>query len=164
MAIILKKMHEKELTFVKEIYDYYTTHTTVVYFIHCVTMEELREIVPINNERYRSFLVETEEGEPCGFCYYARFKSKEAFDISVELTVYLKPEFTGRGYGKQIIQQVEPFIREGGFSNIMALISGENEASIRMFEQCGYECCANIREVAEKFGKRLDLKMYQKRV
>lgn len=44
----------------------------------------------------------------------------------------------------------------------MALISGENEASIRLFEKCGFECCANIRQVAEKFGKKLDLKMYQK--
>jgi len=44
----------------------------------------------------------------------------------------------------------------------MALISGENEASIRLFEKCGFECCANIRQVAEKFGKKLDLRMYQK--
>ncbi|UVV57481.1 hypothetical protein NXW60_09845 [Bacteroides fragilis] len=53
-------------------------------------------------------------------------------------------------------------MRQEGFSNIMALISGENEASIRLFEKCGFECCANIRQVAEKFGKKLDLKMYQK--
>ena len=44
----------------------------------------------------------------------------------------------------------------------MALISGENEASIRLFEKCGFECCANIRQVAEKKKKKLDLRMYQK--
>lgn len=164
MNTVLRKLQEKDLILVKEIYDYYTLHTTVVYFIQCVTIEELRTFIPIDNERYQSFVIETERGEACGFCYYSRFKSKEAFDISVELTIYLKPEFTGRGYGTQIIGQVEPYIRQGGFHNIMALISGENEASIRLFEQCGYECCANIREVAEKFGKKLDLKMYQKRL
>lgn len=164
MSATLRKLEEQDLGFVKEIYDYYTRHTTVVYFVACATIDELRGFIPIDNERYQSFVIETEAGDPCGFCYFSRFKSKEAFDISVELTLYLKPEFTGQGYGSQIIEQIEPYIRQGGFHNIMALISGENEASIRLFERCGYECCAHIREVAEKFGKKLDLKMYQKRL
>lgn len=162
MNTTLRKLADKDLEFVKEIYDYYTLHTTVVYFIQCVTIEELRTFIPINNGRYQSFVIETAAGTPCGFCYFSRFKSKEAFDVSVELTIYLKPAFTGQGYGSRIIEQIEPYIRQAGFHNIMALISGENEASIRLFERCGYECCANIREVAEKFGKKLDLKMYQK--
>lgn len=164
MTAILKSLQEKDLLFVKELYDYYTLHTTVVYFIHCVTVEELQTLIPIGDERYQSFLIETETGKPCGFCYFARFKEKEAFHISVELTLYLKPEFAGQGLGRQAMEQLEPIIRQQGFSNIMALISGENEASIRLFERCGYTCCAHIREVAEKFGKRLDLKMYQKRL
>lgn len=164
MIAVLKKLQEKDLIFVKELYDYYTLHSTVVYFIHCVTIEELKTLIPIGNERYQSFLIENEAGQPCGFCYFARFKEKEAFDISVELTIYLKPECAGQGLGWQAMEQLEPIIRRQGFGNIMALISGENEASIRLFERCGYTCCAHIREVAEKFGKKLDLKMYQKRL
>lgn len=162
MTAVLKNLQEKDLIFVKELYDYYTLHTTVVYFIHCVTVEELRVLIPIGDERYRSFLIETEAGRPCGFCYFARFKEKEAFNISVELTIYLKPEFVGQGMGRQAMEQLEPIIRQQGFGNIMALISGENKASIRLFERCGYTCCAHIHEVAEKFGRKLDLKMYQK--
>ena len=64
--------------------------------------------------------------------------------------------------GWRSVRKIEEIIRQEGFSNIMALISVENEASIRLFEKCGFECCANIRQVAEKFGKKLDLKMYQK--
>lgn len=162
MNIALKPLQEKDLPFVKEIYDYYTLHTTVVYFIHCVSMDELKTFVPIGDPIYQSFLVETPEGEACGFCYFSRFKPREAFRISVELTIYLKPDYKGRGYGHQVIRQVEPIIRKAGFSNIVALISGENEASIHLFERCGYERCAHIRQVAEKFGRKLDLKMYQK--
>lgn len=162
MGIQLRRLQANDLIFVKEIYDYYTLQTTVVYFTHCVTTEELGTFIPINDKRYQSFVIKTKEGESCGFCYFAQFKSKEAFDCSVELTIYLKPEFTGRGYGSQVIEQIEPFIRQAGFHNIMALISGDNEASIRLFEHCGYTCCANIRQVAEKFGKKLDLKMFQK--
>lgn len=93
-----------------------------------------KKLHPRRRTVYRSFIIETPEGAPCGFCYFARFKPRDAFRISVELTLYLKPEFTGRGYGKQAILRLEEIIRQEGFSNIMALISGENEASIRLFE------------------------------
>lgn len=162
MGITLTKLEEKDLPFVKEIYDYYTLHTTVVYFIHCVTIDELRTFIPIGDTHYQSFLIHNEEGKPCGFCYYSRFKPREAFNTSVEFTIYLKPEYAGRGYGHQALEMIEPIIFQKGFTNIMALISGDNETSIRMFERGGYVCCANIKEVAEKFGKKLNLKMYQK--
>ena len=126
MDITLRTLTENDLPFVKDIYDYYTLHTTVVYFVHCASIDELKNYIPVGDPVYRSFIIETPEGTPCGFCYFARFKPREAFRI------------------------------------IMALVSGENEASIRLFERCGFECCANIRQVAEKFGKKLDLRMYQK--
>lgn len=134
MDITLRTLTENDLPFVKDIYDYYTLHTTVVYFVHCASIDELKNYIPVGDPVYRSFIIETPEGAPCGFCYFARFKPREAFRISVELTLYLKPEFTGRGYGKQAILRLEEIIRQEGFSNIMALISGENEASIRLFE------------------------------
>ena len=146
MDITLRTLTENDLPFVKDIYDYYTLHTTVVYFVHCASIDELKNYIPVGDPVYRSFIIEP----------------REAFRISVELTLYLKPEFTGQGYGKQTILRLEDIIRQEGFSNIMALVSGENEASIRLFERCGFECCANIRQVAEKFGKKLDLRMYQK--
>lgn len=162
MNIRLTQLQESDMPLVKEIYDYYTLRTTVVYFIQCVSIEELKTLVPIGDAHYQSFLIQTNQGEPCGFCYYSRFKPKEAFKISVELTIYLKPEYTGKGYGREALELIEPIIRKAGFSNIVALISGDNEASVRLFERCGYECCAHIRQVAEKFGKKLDLKMFQK--
>ena len=163
MDITLRTLTENDLPFVKDIYDYYTLHTTVVYFVHCASIDELKNYIPVGDPVYRSFIIETPRRSTLAdSAISSRFKPREAFRISVELTLYLKPEFTGRGYGKQAILRLEEIIRQEGFSNIMALISGENEASIRLFEKCGFECCANIRQVAEKFGKKLDLRMYQK--
>jgi phosphinothricin acetyltransferase len=45
---------------------------------------------------------------------------------------------------------------------ILASISGENTASIRLFEKMGYEKCAHYKEVGEKFGRLLDVVDYQK--
>lgn len=160
--IRLEELQENDLLFVKEIYDYFTLNTTVVYSIEPISLEQIRSFLPINDPIYRSFIIKSAEGDLVGFCYFSRFKPREAYRISVELTIYLKPEFSGKGYGSQALTQLEGVIRANGFHNIMALVGGENKASIYLFEKSGYTCCADIKEVAEKFGRKIDLKMYQK--
>ena len=162
MSILLVPLQENDLPFVKEIYDYFTLNTTVVYSIRPVSMEDIRSFLPVGDPVYRSYTIRSEAEETVGFCYFSKFKPREAYRISVEITVYLKPGFEGHGYGSEALTQLEAIIHTGGFHNIVALVGAENEASIRLFEKSGYTCCADIKEVAEKFGRRIDLKIYQK--
>ena len=162
MSVRLEELQESYLPFVKEIYDYYTLHTTAVYSIRPVSMEDIRTFLPVHDPVYRSYLIKSPGDETIGLCYFNRFKPREAYRITVELTIYLRREFTGKGYGSDAMEQLEEIIRAGGFHNVVALVGGENEASIRLFEKCGYACCAHIKEAAEKFDRKLDLKIYQK--
>ncbi|MCD8030771.1 MAG: N-acetyltransferase family protein [Bacteroides sp.] len=162
MKILLHRICEKDLETVRDIYNYYILHSTAVYYTQPICTEELRTFLPVGDPKYHSYLIQSPDEEILGFCYYAPFKPKDAFRISVEFTLYLRPHLTGKGIGYQVMLLTEPVIYDMGFSNIVALISGDNEPSIRMFEKCGYERCACIRQVAEKFGKKLDLVMYQK--
>jgi len=155
-------MVEQDLVQVREIYNHYVLHSTAVYYTHPISMEELKSFLPLNHPKYHSYMIQTQDDETLGFCYYTPFKPKDAFHISVELTIYLKPDITGKGIGYHVLLLLEPLICSMGFSNIVALISGDNARSIRLFEKSGYERCACIRQVAEKFGKKLDLMMYQK--
>jgi len=162
MSVRLEELQESDLPFVKEIYDYYTLNSTVVYSLEALSFEDIRSFLPIGDPVYRSYIIKSPEGETVGLCYFNKFKPREAYRISVELTIYFKQEFAGKGYGSDAMRQIEEVIRAGGFHNIMALIGGENEASIHLFEKCGYTCCAHIKEAAEKFNRKLDLIMYQK--
>ncbi len=156
------ELQEEDLPFVKEVYDYYTLNTTVVYSIDPVPMEDIRSFVPVRDPLYRSFMLITPEGEKCGFCYFNKFKPRAAFSVSVEITIYLKPGFEGKGYGSEALLRLEGYVCEGRFANIVALISGDNMVSRHLFEKCGYTCCGNIRNAAYKFDRFLDLMFYQK--
>ncbi|MDR3119070.1 MAG: GNAT family N-acetyltransferase [Mediterranea sp.] len=162
MNVRLEELQESDLPFVKEVYDYYTLQSTAVYSIKPVSIEDIRSFLPVRDPVYRSYIIKSPGDETIGFCYFNKFKPREAYRISVELTIYFKQEFTGRGYGRDAMKQMEEIIKAGGFHNIVALVGGENEASIRLFEKCGYACCAHIKEAAEKFGRKLDLIIYQK--
>lgn len=161
-SIRLTRLTEKDLSFVLELYNYYTLHSTAVYFIEPITLEEVRAIVPIGNQLYRSFLIRDKNDEAVGFCYFNRFKERPAFRVSVEVTIYLHPDQTGKGFGSEALRLLESYIRAEGFTNAVALIDSANDASIRLFRRHGYECCARIQSVAEKMGQLLTLEIYQK--
>lgn len=161
-SIRLTRLTETDLPFVLELYNYYTLHSTAVYFIEPITLEEVRAIVPIGNQLYRSFLIRDKNDEAVGFCYFNRFKERPAFRVSVEVTIYLHPDQTGKGFGSEALCLLESYIRAEGFTNAVALIDSANDASIRLFRRHGYECCARIQSVAEKMGQLLTLEIYQK--
>lgn len=162
MRVRLKELKESDLPFIKEIYDYYTLNTTVVYFITPVSVEQIRTFFPIGDPVYRSFIIESAAGEAVGFCYFSKFKPREAFRISVEVTIYLKPEAAGKGYGNEALGLLEEVIASAGFHNMIAVVGSENTTSAHLFEKAGYTCCADIKEVGEKFGRKIGLKMFQK--
>lgn len=161
-SVVFSELDEEDIPFVKEVYNYYTLHSTAVYFTEPVPAEEIRSLVPIRHPDYGSFLIRNGNKEKIGFCYFNRFKEKPAFRISVEVTVYLKPDCLHQGAGTAALKQLESVIRRKGFSNVVALIDADNRPSIGLFEKCGYTCCASVKEAAEKFGKKLTLNMYQK--
>jgi phosphinothricin acetyltransferase len=102
------------------------------------------------------------DNECCGFCYFSQYKKRQAYDRTAEISLYLKPEYTGRGIGKDVLTYLENVAKQNGISVLIGIISGDNENSIKLFERTGYEKCAHFRQVGEKFNKILDVVSYQK--
>jgi L-amino acid N-acyltransferase YncA len=102
------------------------------------------------------------DNEPCGFCYISQYKKRQAYDRTAEVSLYLKPEYTGMGIGKLALGFLEKVAIEKGISVLIGIISGDNENSIKLFEKQGYDKCAHYKQVGEKFNKILDVVSYQK--
>lgn len=161
MQITFNTLQEKDLAIVKEIYDYYILHSTATFHTEQITIDELKEFILIGHPKYKSFLIEY-DGATCGYCYFIWYKKRQAYDRTAEVTLYLRPEFHGMGIGKKVLLQLEHEALQVGIKNLLGIITGENEASISLFEKCGYENCARFRQVGEKFGRLLDVVAYQK--
>jgi len=161
MNLEFKKLQERDLQVVKEIYDGYILHSTATFHKECVTIGELRETIPIAHAKYKSFLI-LADGQICGFCYTSAFKKRQAYDRTAEVTLYLKSDFFGRGIGTSTVKRLEEAARSNGIKVLIGIISGENQQSIHLFEKCGYEKCGHYRQVGEKFGRVLDVVSYEK--
>lgn len=161
MNIEFTELTEADLGFVKEIYDYYIENSTSTYYTEKISTDELKEFIPVQHMKYKSFLIKFDD-KPCGFCYLCQYKKRQAYDRTAELSLYLKPEYTGKGIGKAVIDFLEKVADDNGISVLIGIISGDNENSIKLFEAKGYEKCAHYKQIGEKFNKILDVVSYQK--
>ena len=102
--------------------------------------------------------------EICGFCYLGQFRKKEAYDISAEVTLYIKPDFTGKQIGVDILAFMEKVAKNVGLKNLVGVITSENTGSIKLFEKCGYFKVGHLKNIGVKFGRALDVVSYQKEI
>ena len=160
-AITFHEIIENDYIFIKEVYDHYILHSTSTYYTEPIPVEDLKELILAGHPKYKSFIIRI-DGTNCGFCYLSQYKKRQAYDRTAEVSIYLKPGYTGQGTGTAALQQLEKTACQNGIAVLIAIISGDNAGSIRLFEKCGYEQCARFRQVGEKFGNILDVVGYQK--
>ncbi|HEX3047139.1 MAG TPA: GNAT family N-acetyltransferase [Bacillota bacterium] len=154
-------MKPEYLEKVLEIYNYYILNSTATFHIQPLTVNEMTEIVFHDNPRYRTLVI-FDGDDICGYGLLAPYRKREAYDGTAEITIYLKQEATGRGLGSLTIKHLEEIARGERIHTLIAVICGENQASIKLFEKNGYTQCANLREVGRKFGRLLDVVCHQK--
>ncbi len=78
------------------------------------------------------------------------------------MTIYLRPGRTGKGTGGAAMNRLEEAAKDAGIHVLVCTLSADNGASIRLCEKTGYEKVAHLKRIGEKFGKVLDVVIYQK--
>lgn len=161
MNLKLIDLQEQDFSLIKEIYDYYILNSTATFHTELISIEELKSVIPVLHVKYKSFLINY-NNETCGYCYLSPYKNRQAYDRTAEITIYLKPKFLGKGIGKMVLNELENKAKQEKICVLIGIITGENVASIKLFDTCGYEKCAHFKKVGQKFNKLLDVVAYQK--
>lgn len=169
-------IEEQYLPEVLSIYNHYVEHTTVSFHTELLSLAQMRAQIMNVPAHYKSYVIIEEqdaqdnsvvsnaESTPviAGYILITPHKNKQAYDVTAEVTIYLKPGQTGKGLGGKSLTFLEQAGVASGFHVLIATVCTENANSIALFERYGYEKCAHFREVGYKFGRRLDIASYQK--
>lgn len=158
---LFKEAREEHISDLLDIYNYYVLNTTATFHSKSLTEEAMKELIFFNNPKYRTFVIVKDE-IICGYVLLTQHKSREAYDRTGEVTVYLRPESIGTGIGSLAVKYIEEFAKSKDFHVLIATICGENHQSIKVFERNGYEKCAHYKQVGSKFNQWLDVVAYQK--
>ena len=155
-----------DLNALVEIYNHYITETHITFDVEPFAVGARTQWFTQFAESgpYR-LLVADQDGEVQGYACSTRFKSRPAYDTSVETTVYLHPDHTGKGLGKKLygtlIAELE---QEAGVHRAYGGVSLPNEGSVKLHEGLGFKRVATYHEVGFKFGKYWDVSWFEKEV
>jgi L-amino acid N-acyltransferase YncA len=142
------------------IYNHYVAHTHVTFEEQPVAADtmaqRIRGILP-----RLPWLVWAESGEVLGYSYAGTWKERSAYRYSVESTIYLRPDATGRRIGSRLYEALIAELRARRIHAVIGGISLPNAASVALHEKLGFEGIGEFREVGWKFGRWIGVGYWQ---
>ena len=107
-------------------------------------------------------LVAEVDGVVAGYGYASSFRPRPGYRFTVEDSVYLRPEFGGRGLGRLLLGELIRASKAAGCHQMIGVIGGENPASIAMHRAMGFVDVGVLRNVGFKFGNWVDVTFIQR--
>lgn len=135
------------------------------------TFEEVPPDAEEMNRRVQAILAdglpwlvaEGRDGRLRGYAYAGPFRTRPAYRISVEDSIYLAPEACGRGLGRRLLAElIDVCAAQGRFTMAAVIGDSANLASIRLHERLGFRHAGVLRDMALKHGRRLDVVFMQR--
>ncbi len=139
-----------------DIYNHYALNTVITFDEQPLASAELRRQILESSESL-PWLVFEDHGDILGYAYAGKWKSRCAYRFSVETTVYLAPQCTGRGIGSALYEALISDLRAASRHSAIAGIALPNPASIALHEELGFAKVAHFKEVGWKFDRWIDV-------
>jgi len=112
-------------------------------------------------QRGLPFLVAEGAGEVVGYGYATPFRPRPGYRYTVEDSIYLRTDCTGRGIGRRLLEEVMHACRQSEHRQMIAVIGGENPSSIALHAALGFTHAGVLKGAGWKFDKPQDITLMQ---
>ncbi len=148
---------------IQGIYGPMVERTSISFELEPPTVEEMAHRIESTLPKY-PYLVAEREGLVVGYAYASQHRAREAYQWSVDVTVYVAPEAHRSGIARALYARLIPVLERQGFHTAYAGIALPNEGSVGLHEALGFEHLGTYTEVGFKQGKWHDVGYWRKRL
>lgn len=153
---------QQDLPALLDIYNEEVLGGTATFDIHPQTLAERQHWFDEHNQENHPLLVAEMDGQVAGYASLSGYRSKEAYSATVELSIYVGKAYRRQGVAKTLMKAILALARgDERTHRVVSVITGGNEASIRLHERFGFTHCGTIHEVGRKFGRYLNTDTYE---
>ena len=146
-----------DLPAILDIYNDIIQNTTAVFHYNQQTLQMREEWFTQKQKEGFPVFVAEENNDIAGFSTFGQFRAWQAYQYTVENSVYVKAGQRGKGIAKALMQPLIDTAKDMNLHTMIAGITADNEASIALHKQFGFVETARLKEVGYKFDKWLDL-------
>lgn len=161
-AFEVRDAREEDAAEVAAIYAHHVLHGTASYDTVPPSAETIREKIAWVLGSAWPFLVAQSTGRIVGYAYATQFRDRAAYRWTAENSIYVHPDCLGRGVGRALLEVLLDRAEACGFRQMVAVIGGAAEASIRLHASCGFKEVGRLHSAGWKQGRWLDNVYMQK--
>lgn len=162
-GLMVREAVEGDLPAITRLYNHFVTETIVNFDVRPFTVEERRVWFGqfSSSGRWRIFVAEY-GGRFAGFVGSMKHKAKLAYETSVETTIYVDPDYAGRGIGRALYDRLFQALAGEDVHRALAGVALPNDASLALHRALGFTEIGVFHEVGRKFGRYHDVLWLEK--
>lgn len=158
--LIIRDAQIGDIEQIAEIYNWAVENTTATFDLEKQSLDNRKEWFRHYGGAHPLIVAEL-DGRVVGYCSLSKFREKQAYARTVEVSVYIHPEYHGKGLGKKLLGEIIERGRSLGHHVIIACITAGNDISVKMHEKFGFYFCGRLNAVGYKFDRWQDILFYQ---
>jgi len=160
LTITIRAVAAADAAAICAIYNPYVEQTVISFEQSPVSAADMAKRIAEYTALY-PWLVAEANGNVVAYAYATRWRSRAAYDYTLESTVYVDKAYTGRGVAKPLYLQLLRDLQARGVRAIVGCIALPNDASVALHEKCGFVKVAHFPQVGRKFERWVDVGFWQ---
>jgi L-amino acid N-acyltransferase YncA len=158
---MIRRAELKDNAAIISIYNYYVEKTVAAFDLKPRTFDKGIQWFEAHDDLHPIIVIEKGE-EICGWASLSKWAPHEAYDHTVELSIFVHPRVLRLGYGNALLSRILIMSEKIGHHSVVSRVAEGNEVSRKMHEKAGFSCIGVMKEVGLKFDRWLDVYIYQK--
>jgi phosphinothricin acetyltransferase len=142
---------------INAIYNHYVRTATATFDTEEMSLERRHAWLAEHTGPHPVLVAENPAGVVLGWGSLSRWGTRAAYRHTVEISIYIAAEATGRGVGPTLSEALLGEAKRAGHRAVISQIVHENEASLKMAAKQGFERMGTLRQVGRKFDRWLDV-------
>lgn len=156
----IRDAREEDISQLADIYNWAVKNTTATFDLQEQSLEN-RKVWFSHYKGNHPLIVAEMDGRVVGYSSLSKFREKEAYNKTVELSVYIHPEYHRKGIATLLMKEIIQRGRQLGHYSIISCITAGNDVSVKMHETFGFDYCGCIKAAGFKFDRWNDILFYQ---
>lgn len=150
-------------TAIQSIFNDAIVHSTALYDYQPRSLETIENWFSQKSlQRFPVIGLITDNNQLAVFASYGTFRAWPAYQYTVEHSIYIHQDFRGQGLGKCLLAALIEYAEKQNYHVLIAAIDSSNQNSIKLHQSFGFSHAGTLKQVGFKFGRWLDVELYQK--
>lgn len=156
MSFLFRFVEVSDADAILSIYAPYCSETPISFERMAPDRDEMQRRIQTCSLQF-PWVVCEENGQIAGYAYATRYREREAYQWSVEVTVYISPTFQRRGLGRALYSRLFHILRLQNYRMAFAGIALPNPGSEGLHRSLGFQEIGIYRNVGYKLGSWHDV-------